>query len=253
MTLPELLEKSHVVHTQGNKIDPPIQDGAPTIEKWPDRENKGSCNRCELVNCRARAVAILWDVTHLNIPILWGNTYAETWNWVHCLESTSRTNTFFVCCAQTYRKEGHTSYSQIPSASVSQESSRRFQIVKCACRQYVSEKNWFKYQCSPSSTYLHGHSHCGLLPIVKALCTQCLLEIAEVHLQKLPLVLPSSDSSEDGETEEPKEQASSILQRRRFQVKINCIHPLYHDLRVALLLVPLARSIWVWESFASAH
>lgn len=53
---------------------------------------------------------------------------------------------------------------------------------------------------------------------------QCLLEIAEVHLQKVPVVLSSSDSSEDGETEEPKEQASSLLQRKQFQVKINCIH-----------------------------
>lgn len=165
----------------------------------------------------------IWDVTHLNILILWGNMYANTWNWVDCLKVPIG-QTPSVCCAQTYRKEGHTSYSQIPSASVSQEFSRRFQIMKCACRQYISEKNWFKYQCSPLSTYLHGHSHCGLLPTVKALCTQCLLEIAEVHLQKVPVVLSSSDSSEDGETEEPKEQASSLLQRKQFQVKINCIH-----------------------------
>lgn len=37
-----------------------------------------------------------------------------------------------------------------------------------------------------------------------------------------------------------------------FLVKINCIHALNHNLRVALL-VPLARSIQVWESFGFAH
>lgn len=44
-----------------------------------------------------------------------------------------------------------------------------------------------------------------------------------------------------------------MLEKTEFQVKINCINPLTHDLRVALLLKPLERTTLVWESFASAH
>lgn len=62
---------------------------------------------------------------------------------------------------------------------------------------------------------LRGQSHCGLLPTVKALPTQCLLETAKLHLQKVPVLLSSSDSSQDGETEEPKEKASSIHQKKQ--------------------------------------
>lgn len=43
-----------------------------------------------------------------------------------------------------------------------------------------------------------------------------------------------------------------MLEETEFQVKINCINPVNHDLRVALLLKPLARTTLVWEYFASA-
>lgn len=44
-----------------------------------------------------------------------------------------------------------------------------------------------------------------------------------------------------------------MLEETEFQVKIDCINPLNHDLRVALLLKPLASTTLVWEYFASAH
>lgn len=37
-----------------------------------------------------------------------------------------------------------------------------------------------------------------------------MLVTAKLHLQKVPVVLSSPDSSDDGEAEEPEEQASSI-------------------------------------------
>lgn len=40
-----------------------------------------------------------------------------------------------------------------------------------------------------------------------------------------------------------------MLEETEFQVKINCINPVNHDLRVALLLKPLARTTLVWEYF----
>lgn len=158
-------------------------------------------------------------------------------------QSPHRTNTLCVLCTNLQKGRAH--FIQPDPLSVGVPGILQEVPDYEMCMQTVHlREELVKYQCPPLSTYLHGHSHCGLLPTVKALCTQCLLEIVEVHLQKVPVVLSSSDTSEDGETEEPKEQASSILQRKQFQVKINCIHSLYHDLRVALLLVPLARSIW---------
>lgn len=44
-----------------------------------------------------------------------------------------------------------------------------------------------------------------------------------------------------------------MLEETEFQVKIDCINPLNHDLRVALLLKPLASTTLVWEYFVSAH
>lgn len=40
-----------------------------------------------------------------------------------------------------------------------------------------------------------------------------------------------------------------MLEETEFQVKINCINSLNHDLRAALLLKPLARTTLVRESF----
>lgn len=54
-----------------------------------------------------------------------------------------------------------------------------------------------------------------------------MLVIAKLHLQKVPVVLSSPDSSDDGEAEEPEEEASSIcLRRQNFRWKSTALIPL---------------------------